>query len=161
MNRYNQQASYRDITMSSPDIASAAEEASSRNQQVDLRLIKASFRMRERRRNLVRDYKIDDAAWWMLLDLYQAHANKTKLYVSALCANAGTSATSALRRLEGLIDAGLAARLPDTEDSRRIYIVLTACGLEATRTYLSHLNTELFAALAPDLANLKGISKSE
>lgn len=69
-----------------------------------------------------------DAAWEMLLDLAIAQASGRQVSVSALCAGAGTSATTALRRLDALEQEGLVERRPDPEDRRRVWLHLTHKG---------------------------------
>ena len=152
MNKKINQSYYDQSRHSATESLSDTYGVSNEARSTQRRLIKASFRLREQRRNLVQSEKIDDTAWWMLLDLYLAHIDKNRLYVSAICANAGTSATTALRRLEDLIDTGLVTRLPDTRDSRRIFVILTAGGLEAAHSYLALMNNEFFAALAPEMS---------
>ncbi|WP_024280362.1 response regulator [Xanthobacter sp. 126] len=74
-----------------------------------------------------------DAAWEMLLDLAMAQAAGRQVSVSALCAGAGTSATTALRRLEALEQEGLVERHPDPEDRRRVWLQLTHKGGASVR----------------------------
>ncbi len=128
--------------------------------EIRLRLILALFEVKNLQRNIIKNDKVDDAAWSMLLDLYQTHLLNSRLYVSALCySSSARSPTTALRRLEEMIKAGLIARQEDTEDSRRIYVLLTAKGLEAVQSYLSEVNSTFFRALAPALTEWTPSSK--
>lgn len=122
--------------------------------EIRLRLIRALFEMKSLQKSIINNDKVDDAAWSMLLDLYQTHLQHSRLYVSALCySSSARSPTTALRRLEEMIKSGLIARQEDTQDSRRIYVLLTAKGLEAVQSYLSEVNSTFFSALAPTLAD--------
>lgn len=72
-------------------------------------------------------------AWDMLLDLAMAQEEGRRISVSALCSGAGTSVTTALRRLEMLEQQGLVERLPDPEDRRRVWLQLTRKGCASVR----------------------------
>lgn len=95
--------------------------------------MKALLAMRLDRRQLFPELPGGDTAFDMLLDLGLAEAAGQNLSVSALCLNAGTSPTTASRRLGALEKKGLVSRSPDIEDGRRIWVSLTPEG----RTLLS------------------------
>ncbi len=110
-------------------------------------LIKAMFRLRDRRNSFLPGKLVDDAAFSMLLDLYDTYVDEKQINVSALCANAGAPGTTALRRLDELIELGLAARVPDKTDARRILVIITAKGADLVRSYLREMYEELAAIL--------------
>ncbi len=77
-------------------------------------------------RDVVFDHAaLDDCAWDMLLDLAKSDMEGIPVSVSALCAATARPQTSALRKLNGLVDAGLVQRHPDVRDRRRVLVELT------------------------------------
>lgn len=79
-----------------------------------------------RRRNLMLGGALfGEPTWDMLLDLYIAQQNGHKLSVSSLCVASGVPPTTALRKLNMLIDKGLLVRQQAHDDGRRSYISLS------------------------------------
>ena len=76
-----------------------------------------------------------DPAWDMLLDLFAAEIEHVRVSVSSLCIAAAVPATTALRWITTMSEAGLFDRVPDPFDRRRAYIVLTAKARVAMRRY--------------------------
>lgn len=66
-----------------------------------------------------------DPAWDMLLDLYAARLEDTRVSVSSLCIAAAVPPTTALRWIGTLTAQKLFVRRADPEDRRRIYIDLS------------------------------------
>src|SRR3546814_2871104 len=58
----------------------------------------------------------------MLLDLYAACYERRQVSVSSLCIAAAVPATTALRWIKNMTDAGLLDRSCDPNDARRIFI---------------------------------------
>ena len=83
-----------------------------------------------------------DPVWDILLDLTVARAEHTRISVSSLCIAAGVPATTALRWIGALIEAGLVERFDDVTDRRRKFVTLTDSAADAIARY--------FAALASD-----------
>ncbi len=110
-------------------------------------LIRAMFRLRACRHELMLTGLIDDSAWLMLLDLYLNHMDGRCLNVTALCLKADVPPTTALRRLDTLVRLGLAAKRSDSSDLRRITVALTAVGIEKAQAYLQSMHAELVVAL--------------
>lgn len=69
-----------------------------------------------------------DPAWDMLLDLAVAEASGRPISVTSLCIASGAPTTTALRRIDELMEAGLIDRRPDPSDRRRIIVELTVLG---------------------------------
>lgn len=69
-----------------------------------------------------------DPAWEMLLDLTHAKLAGKRVSVSSLCIAAHVPATTALRRIGDLVASGLAARIKDENDGRRVFVELTDDG---------------------------------
>lgn len=69
-----------------------------------------------------------DPAWEMLLDLTHAKLAGKRVSVSSLCIAAHVPATTALRRIGDLVMSGLATRIRDENDGRRVFVELTDDG---------------------------------
>ncbi len=70
-----------------------------------------------------------DATWNMLAELLRARLTRRRVSVTSLCLASRSPVTSALRRIERLLGAGLITYTLDPNDRRRKYIDLTAEGL--------------------------------
>lgn len=81
-----------------------------------------------------------DPVWDMLLDLMHAQLNAKQISVSSLCIAGRVPATTALRRIGDLVKAGLATRIKDPTDGRRVFIELTAEGYDSMANYLAHMH---------------------
>lgn len=108
--------------------------------------LRALLAMRMDRRRLFPEIAGGETAWDMLLDLAVAQASGQRVSVSALCAGAGTSVTTALRRLEDLEQQGLVERYPDPNDRRRVWLKLSENGHTSVRE-LGKRFSETLAAL--------------
>jgi DNA-binding MarR family transcriptional regulator len=74
--------------------------------------------------------------WDILLDLMSARAAGRQVPVSSACIAAGIPATTALRQVNGLVEAGLIRRLPDPADKRRVLVDLTEDGRRRMELFL-------------------------
>ncbi|MEG8039594.1 winged helix DNA-binding protein [Sphingomonas sp. LR60] len=81
----------------------------------------------------------EDPAWDMLLDLFAAQLEGTRVSVSSLCIAAAVAPTTALRWIGKLTAARLLARAPDPEDGRRAFVALTDQASDAMHRYVSTL----------------------
>lgn len=88
-----------------------------------------------------------DPVWDMLLDLMYARLNAKQISVSSLCIAGHVPATTALRRIGDLVNAGLATRVKDPTDGRRVFIELTATGYDAMSNYLAHMHGAVCAVV--------------
>lgn len=82
-----------------------------------------------------------DPAWDMLLDLMAARIAGKPVAVSSLCIAAAVPATTALRWIRLLTDAGLFARHADPNDGRRVFIDLSEDAAAAMCAYLAALRS--------------------
>ena len=80
-----------------------------------------------------------DPAWDMLLDLTHARLAGKHISVSSLCIASGVPATTALRRITDLVEKGLAVRIKDNNDGRRIFVELTDDGFARMIHYLEKI----------------------
>ena len=66
-----------------------------------------------------------DASWSMLSELLRARLSRRRVSVTSLCLASKSPVTTALRRIERLLEAGLVSCTQDPKDRRRKYIELT------------------------------------
>ncbi|MDO9370534.1 MAG: MarR family winged helix-turn-helix transcriptional regulator [Sphingopyxis sp.] len=109
---------------------------------LDRQRAKAVRRMLRQRRMREQYFPADlfaDPAWDMLLDLYAARLERQPVSVSSLCIAAAVPATTALRWIKTMTDAGLFAREADPHDGRRIFIALAEGACDALARYFEAL----------------------
>lgn len=69
-----------------------------------------------------------DASWSMLSELLRARLSRRRVSVTSLCLASKSPVTTALRRIERLLESGLVSCTQDPKDRRRKYIELTDDG---------------------------------
>jgi DNA-binding MarR family transcriptional regulator len=109
---------------------------------VDRQPAKVVRRMLRQRRMREQYFPADlfaDPAWDMLLDLYAARLERQPVSVSSLCIAAAVPATTALRWIKTMTDAGLFVRDADPHDGRRIFIALAEGTCDALARYFEAL----------------------
>ena len=109
---------------------------------LDRQRAKAVRRMLRQRRMREQYFPADlfaDPAWDMLLDLYAARLERQPVSVSSLCIAAAVPATTALRWIKTMTDAGLFLREDDPHDGRRIFIALAEGASDALGRYFEAL----------------------
>lgn len=110
---------------------------------LDRQRAKAVRRMLRQRRMREQYFPADlfaDPAWDMLLDLYAARLERQPVSVSSLCIAAAVPATTALRWIKTMTDAGLFVREADPHDGRRIFIALAEGAYDALARYFEALD---------------------
>lgn len=110
---------------------------------LDRQRAKAVRRMLRQRRMREQYFPADlfaDPAWDMLLDLYAARLERQPVSVSSLCIAAAVPATTALRWIKTMTDAGLFLRKDDPDDGRRIFIALAEGAYDALGRYFEALD---------------------
>lgn len=110
---------------------------------LDRQRAKAVRRMLRQRRMREQYFPADlfaDPAWDMLLDLYAARLERQPVSVSSLCIAAAVPATTALRWIKTMTDAGLFLRKDDPDDGRRIFIALAESACDALGRYFEALD---------------------
>ena len=80
-----------------------------------------------------------DPAWDILLDLTAARAEHARVSVSSLCIASGVPATTALRWIAQMVEAGLLDRQEDVTDRRRAFIVLSDAAADSMARYFAEL----------------------
>ena len=109
---------------------------------LDRQRAKAVRRLLRQRRMREQYFPADlfaDPAWDMLLDLYAARLERQPVSVSSLCIAAAVPATTALRWIKTMTDAGLFVREADPHDGRRIFIALAEGACDALARYFEAL----------------------
>ena len=97
---------------------------------------KSLYLARRLRERYIGSGLLGEPAWDMLLDLFVRAAEGKRTAVTSLCMASGVPASTALRWIGTLQDAGLVVR-EDAEHDRRIaYLKLSAQGFAGRRRYL-------------------------
>ena len=104
-----------------------------------------------RRRNLTLPaLEFGEPAWDIVLELYVLQAEGRRISVSNLCDSSMIAESTALRWIRAMVGVGQLLRKPDTEDRRRIFVVLAPNLLDAVTLYLC----EELRQLAPVIRSL-------
>lgn len=96
----------------------------------------AEYEARGVRASFFDDGLFGEPAWDILLDLYIQQTQSRRTSVTSACIAARVPASTALRWIGQLHDAGLISRQRDTEDCRRWFLELTAKGFVKMEAYL-------------------------
>lgn len=124
------------------DYAAAPRSFVPEDRTLDRQRAKAVRRVLRQRRMREQYFPADlfaDPAWDMLLDLYAARLERQPVSVSSLCIAAAVPATTALRWIKTMTDAGLFVREADPLDGRRIFIGLAEAAFDALARYFEAL----------------------
>ena len=98
------------------------------------------YQSRIDRAQFFRSSLFGDAGWDALLAIYVFAASGKTLSAGELCnATSEISATTALRMQRRLVDLGLAHRVSDPADRRRVLIEMTDEGVRSLEAYLDYL----------------------
>jgi hypothetical protein len=108
----------------------------------DPRLVRQIIRQRQLRGQVFDGELFADPAWDILLDLTAARAEHTRVSVTSLCIASGVPATTALRWISQMTDAGLLERVEDESDRRRAFIQLSDKAAEAMARYFAELGKD-------------------
>lgn len=111
------------------------EPATGEAPAISLDTVRQVIRTRRLRGRFFDEELFADPAWDMLLDLLQSEIAQHRVPVSSLCIAAAVPATTALRWIKTMTDAGLFKRRADPHDGRRVFIELSAEASEGMRHY--------------------------
>ena len=106
---------------------------------VSLDTVRQVIRARRLRARFFDEALFADPAWDMLLDLLQAEIAQHRVPVSSLCIAAAVPATTALRWIKTMTDAGLFQRRADPHDGRRVFVELSPQASEAMRRFFAEV----------------------
>ena len=107
---------------------------------VSVDIVRSVIRARRLRARFFSEELFADPAWDMLLDLLQAELAQHRVPVSSLCIAAAVPATTALRWIKSMTDAGLFLRRADPHDGRRVFVELSPDASAALRGYFGELS---------------------
>jgi DNA-binding MarR family transcriptional regulator len=107
-----------------------------RPEETGLRTLKLLQKLQEARSSIFGEAVMPEPAWEMLAELMRARLAGQHLSVTSLALSSKSPMTTALRRIEDLIQGGLAARVPDPADRRRTYVELTPEGMARMQLFL-------------------------
>lgn len=113
-----------------------AAPALARPEETSLRTLKLLQKLQEARSSIFGEAVMPEPAWEMLAELMRARLAGQHLSVTSLALSSKSPMTTALRRIEDLIQGGLAARMPDPADRRRTYVELTPEGMARMQLFL-------------------------
>jgi len=102
--------------------------------------LKSMLEFRNVRSELLPQEIFGDPAWFMLLELALIDRSGKRTSVSGLCMSAKVSQTTALRRVQDMVEAGLIVRRSDPEDRRRTYISLSPEARQKLDTLLDRIS---------------------
>lgn len=103
----------------------------------DPRFVRSILRQRQKRSEMFGAELFADPAWDMLLDLTAARAEHRRVSITSLCIASGVPATTALRWIGQMVDAGLFERVKDSDDARRAFVALTDRSADAMARYFA------------------------
>lgn len=106
---------------------------------ISVNALRALIRARRLRGSYFSGDLFADPAWDMLLDLFLAELDQSRVSVSSLCIAAAVPATTALRWLKILTDKGLVCRRADPYDGRRVYVELSPNASLALQSYFAEI----------------------
>jgi DNA-binding MarR family transcriptional regulator len=109
---------------------------------VDIETVRQVIRARRLRSRFFDEDLFADPAWDMLLDLLQAEIAQHRVPVSSLCIAAAVPATTALRWIKSMTDAGLLIRRADPHDGRRVFVELAPMASDALRRYFGEVGAQ-------------------
>ncbi|MBA3896633.1 MAG: hypothetical protein H0X36_05785 [Sphingomonadaceae bacterium] len=99
--------------------------------------VRTTIRLRRLRDRFLPAEIFADPAWDMLLDLFAARIEGMRVGVSSLCIASAVPPTTALRWLKTLTDSGVAVRVADPTDARRVFIELSEETAAAMRAFFA------------------------
>jgi DNA-binding MarR family transcriptional regulator len=114
--------------------------------ETSLRTLNLLQKLQEARTGIFGEAVMPEPAWEMLAELMRARMTGQRLSVTSLALSSKSPMTSALRRIEDLIQGGLAARVPDPADRRRTYVELTPEGMARMQIFLEGFARTALAA---------------
>ena len=113
----------------------------SRQRQVDV--LRAIRELDVGRRDMLGPFAEQQPAWNIVAELYECRLANSTVSITSLCLAADVPVSTALRKIESLIEAGYVERTADVADRRRINAALTESGVQLVLGVLSSYETVL------------------
>lgn len=98
---------------------------------VAVETVRRAIQARRLRHQFFDDKLFADPAWDMLLGLFEAELAQLRVSVASLCVASAVPATTALRWIASMTDAGLFKRRADPQDARRMFVELKTTPIHA------------------------------
>jgi CheY-like chemotaxis protein/DNA-binding MarR family transcriptional regulator len=117
-----------------------------RPEGASLRTLRLLQKLQEAKSSIFGAAVMPEPAWEVLAELMRARLAGQHLSVTSLALSSKSSMTTALRRIEDLIQGGLATRMPDPADRRRTYVELTPEGMARMQLFLEGFARTALAA---------------
>ncbi|MFC6620983.1 MarR family transcriptional regulator [Novosphingobium panipatense] len=105
----------------------------------DARLVRRIIRQRQLRARFFDGDLFADPAWDMLLDLAASRIEGKRVSVTSLCIASGVPATTALRWIGQMVEAGIFVRISDGTDRRRAFIDLSDTAVQGMARYFAEI----------------------
>lgn len=112
------------------------EDGATPRAQQEMELLRLMLRLEHERCLVFGGAVAPEPSWEMLGELMMAALTDRQVSVTSLCLSSKHPITTALRRINDLVEEGLVARVPDPADRRRIYMELTPAGIARMRQLL-------------------------
>ncbi len=109
-------------------------------------LLRLIWQIQAVRREVFPEDRLPTASWEMLSELMSLELAGRRTSVGGLCLAASCPVTTALRRIEELVEMGLIAKEQDPADARRQHVRLTASGRTKMEQFLTRVANELGSA---------------
>jgi hypothetical protein len=127
------------MTIHVPEKFTSLEVAAQQQSQPDLSIMSLLLRVERRarflRRSLFGHGAADDTVWPLVLELFAAHLQGSKIRTKALCATCELPQTTVLRYLNDLERQQIVCRDHDPLDHRVTLVSLTGSAAEAMQEY--------------------------
>lgn len=117
-------------------VVQQSRRTSTKEQPAELRTLQMLSDLDDCRTQMLEGIVEPDATWSMLTELLRARLARRRLSVTSLCLASKSPVTTALRRIERLLEAGFVSCTQDPKDRRRKYIELTTLGTERVQDAL-------------------------
>lgn len=108
-------------------------------------LLRLIWQIQAVRREIFPEEHLPTASWEMLSELMSLELAGRRTSVGGLCLAASCPVTTALRRIEELVELGLIAKEQDPADARRQHVRLTSAGRTKMEQFLTRVADELGA----------------
>jgi DNA-binding MarR family transcriptional regulator len=101
------------------------------------KLVRDTCELRRLRGDFLPGTLLGEPVWDILLNLYAAELDQQRMSITRLTRLSGIAATTVLRCLGTLVQAGLVERSGDPIDGRRVFVALSQAGMEAMGGFFS------------------------
>lgn len=108
--------------------------------------LKLLHRLQDARSSIFGPAVMPEPAWEMLAELMRARLAGQRVSVTSLALASSSPMTTALRRIDDLIQGGLVVRVPDPGDRRRTHIELTQEGVMRMQVFLEGFSRIVIAS---------------